>query len=185
MPSDFAVLTFTHNPSQPITVQMAMNGQRVSMELVCHWSPTPLSRNCLLGERLDKSEVRLTTYTAEPIRVLGAINVRVQYGDYYGMHPHYIVPGNSPPLLGRDWLQSIRLNWSSLKVARVNSSTRSLELLLLRYDHIFWKGLRAMKHFEARLVLRPGAKPKFCWPRLVPHALCEPIDCELNCLESE
>ena len=42
-----------------------------------------------------------------------------------------------------------------------------------------------MKHFEARLVLKPGAKPKFCRPRPVPYALREPIERELEHLESE
>ena len=42
-----------------------------------------------------------------------------------------------------------------------------------------------MKHFEARLVLKPGAKAKFCRPRPVPYALREPIERELKRLESE
>ena len=42
-----------------------------------------------------------------------------------------------------------------------------------------------MKHFEARLVLKPRAKPKFCHPRPVPYALREPIERELDRLASE
>ena len=39
--------------------------------------------------------------------------------------------------------------------------------------------------FEARLVLKPGAKPKFCRTRPVLNALYETIENELKCLESK
>ena len=42
-----------------------------------------------------------------------------------------------------------------------------------------------MKHFEVRLVLKPGAKPKFCRPRPVLYALCEAIEHELDRLDSD
>ena len=168
---------------------MEMNGQSVCMEFDTGASVSLVSHSTqqrlFLGERLEKSEVRLTTYTGEPIPVLGVMKVRVRYGEYCRMHPLYVVPGDGLSLLGRDWLQSIRLNWSSLKVGRVSSSPRSLESLLRKYDHIFRKGVGTMKHFEARLVLKPGAKPRFCRPRPVPYALREPIERELDHLESD
>ena len=104
MSSDSAVLTVTHTPSRPITVQMELNGQCVSMELDTGASVSLMSHSTqqrlFPEERLEKSEVRLTTYTAEPISVLGVMNVRVRYGDYCGMHPLYVVPGDGPSLLG-------------------------------------------------------------------------------------
>ena len=57
--------------------------------------------------KLQSSKVRLLTYTAEPLPVLGVLTVQVTYRDYMGMHSLYVVRGNGPTLLGRDWLQKI------------------------------------------------------------------------------
>ena len=67
----------------------------------------------------------------------------------------------------------------------MSSSPRSLKSSVQKYDHTVRKGVGTMKLLEARLVLKPGAKPEFCRPRPVPHALREHIEGELKCLESE
>ena len=137
MPPDRAVLIVTDTPSRPTTVPMELNDQLVSMGVDTGAIVSLISysnqQRLFPSERLEKSDVHLTTYMAEPIPVLEVMNVSVEYGDYCGMHPLYVVPGNGPSLLGRDWLQSIRLNWSSLKVGGVSSSPHSLQSLLQKY----------------------------------------------------
>ena len=50
----------------------------------------------------------------------------MKYQTYMGHHDLYVVGGNGPTLLGRDWLQFVRLDWHSLGVAYVGG--RSLTL---------------------------------------------------------
>ena len=42
---------------------------------------------------LAKKEMKLHTYTAEPIRLLGKMRVKVPYKDYRGWHDLYVVEG--------------------------------------------------------------------------------------------
>ena len=168
---------------------MELNGQLVPMELDTGATVSLISHSTqqrlFADVPLEKSDVQLATYTAEPIPVLGVMKVCVKYGDYCGTEHLYVVPGNGPTLLGRDWLQSIRLNWSSLGIGSVSSSPRSLESLLQKYEEVFRKEVGTMQRFKAKLVVNPGAKPRFCRPRSVPYALREAIERELDRLESE
>ena len=117
--------------------------------------------------------------------MLGVMKVCVKYSDYCGTQHLYVIPGNGPTLLGRDWLQSIRLNCSSLGIGSVSSSPRSLESLLQKYEEVFRKEVGTMQRFKAKLVVNPGAKPRFCRPRSVPYTLREAIEHELDRLEFE
>jgi len=64
---------------------------------------------------LGKPTLSLHTYTAEKLTVLGEASVSVTYGKYHSVHTLYVVEGNGPTLLGRDWLHSILLDWASIK----------------------------------------------------------------------
>ena len=91
---------------------MELNGQLVSMELDTGATVSLISHSTqqrlFADVPLEKSDVQVATYTAEPIPVLRVMKVCVKYGDYCGTQHLYVVPGNGPTLLGRDWLQSIR-----------------------------------------------------------------------------
>ena len=63
-------------------------------------------------------EVAIHTYTAEPIPVRGVLEVDVKYKNYTGTQTLYVVAGQGPTLLGREWLGDIRLDWRSLGIAR-------------------------------------------------------------------
>ena len=57
-----------------------------------------------LKATLQESTVRLRTYMAKEMPVLGQRTVNLQYGDYSGSHSLYVVKGSRPCFLGRDWL---------------------------------------------------------------------------------
>ena len=78
---------------------------------------------------LSRPSVNLRTYTTEPIPVVGQVKVRVQYGKYTGTHLLYVVKGPGPALLGRDWLNHIQLDWSSIKVLATSTATPTLDQL--------------------------------------------------------
>ena len=67
------------------------------------------------GRHLDKSEVRLCTYSQEPITVIGSCCINVEYaGQIVKDMPLLVVQGSGPTLFGRSWLKLIRLNWKAI-----------------------------------------------------------------------
>ena len=71
---------------------------------------------------LEKSTIKLSTFTAESFPVVGQITVDIRYGSQGGALQLYIVMGSTPSLLGRDWLQSIRLDWSCIRTLMTYNS---------------------------------------------------------------
>ena len=107
----------------------------------------------------------------------------VRYGRDRGKHTLYVVKGNGPCLLGRDWLEHIQLDWASIKAVYMNKTLSKTEALVQKYPEVFKSGLRTMKAFKAQLHMKEGAKPKFCRPRPVPFAIKELVGRELDRLE--
>ena len=127
------------------------------------------------------TSVILTTYTGEKISVLGKLIVDVKYGKQHKQLPLYVVDGNGPSLMGRNWLPEINLNWKSLKLVSTASMQASpkpqisfkqqMEALLENHKAVFEEGLGKISTFEATLQLKPDVNTKFCKARQVPFAL--------------
>ena len=98
------------------------------------------------------------------------------------MLPLIVVDGDGPPLLGRNWLKELQLNWHNIFLV---NKTETLSGILRRHDKVFNKGLGTIKGFKVDIKLQAGAKPVFCkaWP--VPYALRQKVEEELDCLQSQ
>ena len=114
--------------------------------------------------------------------VLGQKSVNVQNGDYSGSHILYVVKEGGPGLLGRDWLQHIRLDWASIKDVYMTKNSK-VEVLIKKYAEVFQSGLGTMKSFRTHLHLKEGSKPRFCRPRTVPFTIKDIVSKELDRLE--
>ena len=109
--------------------------------------------------------------------------MEVSYGDQGGHLPSYVVEGEGPSLMGRDWLRQVRLDWKSIGVASMGGSPSKVEVLLDKYSEVFKDGLGKMRTFEASLHLQPGSRPKFFKARPVPFALKQAVERELDRLD--
>ncbi len=168
----------------PIVVTMSVNGQQIPMEVdtgasVSVISTTTQAKYFPKGI-LDKTSAILTAYTGDQIPVVGVMKVEVSYGEQRAKLSLYVVEGQGPSLMGRDWIRSIRLDWRSIGMASLSSKT---EALLERYVEVFEEGLGPMNTFEASLSVKPGCKPRFHKARPVPFALKPAIERELDRLE--
>jgi len=93
-----------------------------------------------------------------------------------------VVEGDGISLLGRNWLESIRLDWT--EVANINNISKptyrtKLDELLDEYDEIFRDELGHCK-LKAKLHVKSEAAPKFYRPRPIPLAMKEKIEEELR-----
>ena len=114
--------------------------------------------------------------------VKGEITAQVTYGSQSATGSFVIVKNANCqlPLLGRDWLYKLRLNWQELfrtyksddpRVHCLHSATWINE-----FPEVTKDGLGLLKGIKADVELEPEAKPKFCKSRSVPFALREQVE---------
>ncbi|CAG2226134.1 unnamed protein product [Mytilus edulis] len=138
---------------------------------------------------LEKSPCSLRTYTGEKIDMLGKRNVTVIYNSQSVDLPITVVKGTGPSLMGRDWLLKLQLNWKSIfKIEQLSHNQepekdKELQDLLRKYPQVFKEGIGTLKGTKARIYVDKDATPKYFKARLVPYALKEKIEKELDRLE--
>ena len=107
----------------PIMVELTINGKKTLMELDTGAAVSVISSQTKAQmfpqSTLMDCTLNLTTYTGELLEVAGQILVEVKHGRQVKQLPLYVVKGNGPSLMGRNWLQQIKLNWQSLNMASV------------------------------------------------------------------
>ncbi|KAL5517106.1 hypothetical protein EMCRGX_G002578 [Ephydatia muelleri] len=108
---------------------------------------------------LCKPDVTLKTYTNEVMKVIGEAELNVTYG--HDKHPLrlYVVEGNGPSLVGRDWLDSV----------------------LQKNEDVF---VEDVSGFKAKLRVKANAVPRFLRARPIPFALKNAVGKELDRLET-
>ena len=103
----------------PYKATLELEGQPLTMEVDTGAAVSIISQktHASLFPRapLHTPKVQLRTYTSDPIHVVGQTTVEVKYQGYTGQHDLYVVAGNGPTLIGRDWLTHIRLDWGRQK----------------------------------------------------------------------
>ena len=120
--------------------------------------------------------------------VKGEIELDVQYADQRKLLPLVVVAGSGPVLLGRNWLQHIRLNWSEFATSTTvnHSSADTLGSIRQRYEStVFGEGLGHILPYKAKFHEKPDSQSKFHKARPVPFAIRDTVGEELDQLEAE
>ena len=79
---------------------------------------------------------------------------------------------DGPTLLGRNWLSSLKLNWS--KIHRLHDS--ALEEVLHKHLGVFKEDLGTLKVMQVKIHVDTSVPPKFCSVRPVPYAMHPMVD---------
>ncbi len=111
--------------------------------------------------------------------VRGAAEVTVKYRDQTAQVTLTVVEGQGASLLGRDWLQHLRLDWRSLNQVTQDSYSE-LETILCTHSALLSEGLGTLKDTTAHLYLKEGSKPRFYRACQVLYTLKEPIAREID-----
>uniref|UniRef100_A0A914WWV6 CCHC-type domain-containing protein n=1 Tax=Plectus sambesii TaxID=2011161 RepID=A0A914WWV6_9BILA len=181
--------------SSPKTCSMTVNGQHLRFELDTGADVTigtfqdwlTLGKPCL-----TLSHDQLTDYNGQAIHVRGMCTVDVNYsGQTYAL-PLYFVQGNGSSLCGKNWIDTLKIDLNEtyygsslpvhvkpLQVNRVYSESK-LAAVLDKYTATFSPGLGCCNKAQAKLHLRPDARPRFFKPRPVPFAQLQPTKEELQ-----
>ena len=181
---EFTMFRVGGKPHEPIVVTLSVNGQQLPMEVDTGAAVSVISSttraNLFHSCPLSSTSTILTTYTGDRIPVVGEMKVEVSYGEQNAKLSLYVVEGQGPSLMGRDWIRQIRLDWKSIGMVSLTSKT---EALLDKYAEVFEEGLGTINTFEASLSVKPECKPRFHKARPVPFALKPAIERELDRLE--
>ena len=77
--------------------------------------------------------------------------------------PLNVVAGNGSTPLGSNWLRIVLLNWQVKQC--------KLPDVLDRYYTVFQPVLGMLEDYEAKIVIDPQARPRFCKACFVPYAM--------------
>lgn len=181
------------NCSNIIWVTPEVNGKPLRMELdtgsAVSVIPYSQYNTMFKSAKLHQTSITLKTYTGEKIEPEGLLNVEVKYKEETHQLNLYVVKSQGPALLGRDWLQSITLDWKAIKALSTGTSSPQdsptrLQEILDKYAEVFEEGIGMLKNTKAKLTLKENSQPKFCKARQVPYALRPKVEAELTKLQN-
>ena len=140
---EYSLYNLTGSPVQPLVVTVKVNNMDLKMELDTGASVSIISKATYnhhwpQGQALAlrESHVKLKTYSGEQVAVKGVMDVTVQYNEQTEQLQLVVARGNGPSLLGRDWLMTLKLDWTQLCANHVCSSL-SLQGILDKCTSIF------------------------------------------------
>lgn len=113
---------------KPFEVKMEVNRKKVNFEIdtgcnVSVMNETKFNEMWEENKRPQLKETKLTlkSYTGEKIKVVGVADVEVIYGQQVKTLPLVVVKGTGPSLLGRAWLETLKLKWDEIKHVRTET----------------------------------------------------------------
>ena len=112
---------------------------------------------------------------------LEMLEVEVQYEEQRAHLPLFVLKGGGPSLFGRNWLESVWLDWK--RIHQVQGS--SLQNVLYRHQEVFGEELGKLKGYEAKIHIDAGVTPWFCRARPVLYAMRVKLEQELERLVCE
>ena len=162
-------------------------GHHLEMEIDTGSAVTLISNNIFSKffkeKKLDKTNAKLRTHTGEDVNVLGTTAVQVKYNDELFNLPLIVVGGQGLSLLGRDWLEQLRMTF--LQVNQFTASTESVNQVKCKYPDLWKSDLGQVKGLKAKIIAPENALPKFFKPRPVAYYNGDAVDEELQRLERE
>ncbi|XP_055613887.1 uncharacterized protein K02A2.6-like [Uranotaenia lowii] len=148
--------------------------------------------NLFADVRLRRSRLSLVSYCDSDIHVRGVLDVEVQYMGVKSILPLYVVDSNKHPLLGREWLRVLAIDWNTMlrvpdtvKSVSVSDSASQLEQIFRKYATVFEDSIGKISSVQAKLHLQPNAHPVFLRARKIPFNMQKTVDAELNRLVAE
>ena len=178
----------------PYHVDIFVNGVKTDFEVDTGASVTLMNEDNFqkLSKGLNPTVNRarqpvLKTYADQTITAVGTSTVLVEYNNQQSNLELVIVPGTGPSLLGRDWLQHIKLDWSNIfhtkQVGNKNCSSHPEQSN--QFNDIFSDELGCFNGGKVSIHLKKDAQPVFLKARSVPFSLKSKVTDELDRLEHE
>ena len=175
------VVNAVKGAAEPVTVALEVEGTVVRMEVDTGSAVSLLNvktfQKIFPTPKLEKSKSVLRTYTGAKIPVIGEFIADVKYNDQARWLPLVVVAGDGPNLLGRDWLENLKLDWFNIFSVSERNSVAELKE---KYAEVFKPGLGELKGVKAKLDIDRSVPPKFYKPRPMPFSIKQKVDAQLK-----
>ena len=154
----------TCNPkaqNESFSVCVQLGGAPVKMEVDTGASVSVISE-AVYHEKLkqiplEAKRIELRSYSGEKIPVLGSVQVPVVYKGQQADLPLVVVKGDRPALLGRNWLQALKLNWSDIFHVRTNF--KCADDVIRQHPKVFSAQGEQITGHKAKVRVKPDATP--------------------------
>ncbi len=179
------IYAVTKSNKAEYTVDIEIEGHKVNMQLdtgaAVSIIPETLYNKILTKRHLTRTRP-LRSYSGDKLDLLGESQVSVKYGAQTMTLPLVVVKGSKVPLLGRNWLEHIKLNWSEVFTVQ---ETDPVKRLTDKYSKLFDENNGKIINMKAHITLQEQAKPVYRKARPVPYALKKPLETKLDSLEQQ
>ncbi|XP_058128391.1 uncharacterized protein K02A2.6-like [Anopheles ziemanni] len=149
-------------------------------------------RRLFPNAQLRESGTSLVSYCNTPIVVRGILDVEVQLADKTMLLPLYVTKSNKHPLVGREWLVQMEIDWQRLVAESVNTvepdvnhHATDCKAVLERYPKVFEASIGRISNMQAHLRLRENTRPVFLKARKLPFNMIKMVEDELEKLVQE
>lgn len=171
------------HPSYTVNVKVAGRNVRMQIDTGASVSIVPESVFVKYWPdlALESCRIRLRTYGGVPLQTVGRVKVPVEHHGQAVTLPLVVV--RTPQkcetvLMGRDWLEALKLDWLSVCGFSVDKVAQLVEKFL----EVFEPELGLIKGTPVKLLLKEGSTPVFCKHRAVPFAMRDGVSKELQAL---
>ena len=123
---------------------------------IASWETFNLIREGESILELAEPSVKLQTYAGELITVCGRTQVQVKHKEQTATLPLVITEGNGPTLLGRNWLEALRLDWRTIFHLGTNLT---LQQILDRHPNAFKEELGELRGATEKIHVNRDAQP--------------------------
>lgn len=125
---------------------------------------------------LQPTSTTLRQYNGELLKIRGEAWVDVKYQGQQMKGRLIIVDVNAKiPLLGREWLYQLKMDWPTLFGERLVKQVEE-DKLYEKYEKLFRNELGEVKGYEAEIYVKEGTKPRFWKCRKIPYNIRKEVD---------
>ncbi|XP_055908516.1 uncharacterized protein K02A2.6-like [Eupeodes corollae] len=138
---------------------------------------------------LQENDTELVSFCGKKLECFGYVNVKVKTKQNVVNLKMYIVRSQRNPLLGREWLRQIKLDWGQLfkkqldtvmQIQQDKAKFSVIDELVNKYPKVFSKTAGKITGIQARLHMKENASPIFIKARRVAFPLIKAVEDELE-----
>ncbi|XP_028163909.1 uncharacterized protein K02A2.6-like [Ostrinia furnacalis] len=167
---------------EPMTEMVTINGMQLRFEIDSGSAVTVISEKMynshFKNQPLLPADEKLFTYTGNKMTCLGYVRLPVTYMQQTRILAIYVICNGGPPLLGRDFISSFKLELIPCNF--VTNSSTVVQELQSQFPEVFSDSLGAFNKYKVKLQLKPDSKSFFFKARPVAFALRDKVDKELD-----
>ncbi|XP_055522484.1 uncharacterized protein K02A2.6-like [Wyeomyia smithii] len=143
----------------------------------------------LTDMKIQPTDTELRSYCGNKIEVLGVVEPKIVYKGRTNKLRLFVVNSKRHPLLGREWMRELHLDWNKILRGSVSSvdkitlrtpPTGVVKQLFEEFSTVFEESMGNIEGIQAALHLKKDSKPVFLKARSLPFSIRDTVECEIH-----